>query len=59
MKAKNEHLIAGAEGSQNKGPERKAAVPDPEQVGRQREMITICKPAPEVRNTRSVKTDIQ
>ena len=59
MKAKHVQLIAGAEGSQNKGPERKAAVPEPEQVGRQREIITICKPAPAVRNSRSVRTGIQ
>ncbi|HNV99450.1 MAG TPA: hypothetical protein PKL06_08790 [Chitinophagales bacterium] len=49
-----------AEGSQNQSPARKAAEPDPAQLGRQREVITICKPAPEVRNsTAGFKTDTQ
>lgn len=40
-----------AEGSQNKAPARKAAEPDPAQTGRQRVVITECKPAPAVNNS--------
>ncbi len=60
MKAKKLYCHVCAEGSQNQSPARKAAEPDPAQLGRQREVITICKPAPEVRNsTAGFKTDNQ
>ncbi len=58
MKAKKLYCHVCAEGSQNLGPARKAAEPVPAQIGRQREEITICKPAPEVRNsTTGFRTD--
>ena len=50
MKAKNVQGIVCAEGSQNVGPGRIASKPLPDQIGRQREVITIQKPAPAVRN---------
>ncbi len=53
MKAKNVQLIVCAEGSQNLGPGRIASNPEPAQIGRQRELIIIQKPAPAVRNSKT------
>lgn len=53
MKAKkNVQRIVCAEGSQNIGPARIATTPDPVQIGRQRDVFIIQKPAPAVLNSK-------
>jgi len=48
MKAKNVQRIVCAEGSQTFGPGRVTSKPEPGELGRQREIIIIQKPAPAV-----------
>lgn len=51
MKAKNVLQIVCAEGSRTFGPGRVTSKPEPGELGRQREIIIIQKPAPADKTT--------